>query len=177
MTVVIGLVGVVLGGLLGAVGSYVTTRSGLLMQLEHAYDVTLRDRRLERYEQLFHVSRCVPRYWPRGEEPSRADLARFRREFHDWYFGERAGGMYLTPAAKALYLDLQNALFEALRTGPGESGDSPVSAADSEAVRRCASELRHQLVEDVGVAQPPRMRWVRVGRTEPPRGRAAQGLS
>ncbi|GGV44084.1 hypothetical protein GCM10010245_69160 [Streptomyces spectabilis] len=174
---VIGLLGVVLGGLLGAVGSYVTTRSGLLMQLEHAYDVTLRDRRLDRYERLFHVSRCVPRYWPEGEEPSRADLVRFRKEFHDWYFGEEAGGMYLTPAAKELYLALQNALFDGIGTGTAadteEAGDSPVSAADSEAVRRCASELRHQLVEDVGVAQPPRMRWARVGRTEAPGGRAS----
>ncbi|QDQ12096.1 hypothetical protein [Streptomyces spectabilis] len=173
MTVAIGLLGVVLGGLLGAVGSYVTTRSGLLLQLEHAYDVTLRDRRLDRYERLFHVSRCVPRYWPEGEEPSRADLVRFREEFHDWYFGEEAGGMYLTPAAKELYLALQNALFEGMRTGTGESDDSPVPAVDSEAIRRCASELRHQLVEDVGVAQPPRMRWVRVSRTEPPRGHGA----
>ncbi|WP_157869130.1 hypothetical protein [Streptomyces atriruber] len=168
MTVVIGLLGVVLGGLLGAVSTYVTTRSSMLMQFEHSYDATLRDRRLEPYQRLFHSSRCLPRYWADGEEPTRADLRRFRESFHDWYFGEEAGGRYLTPDSKALYLELQNALFDAFPAEPGEPADAPVSAESSAVVRRCASALRHQLVEDVGAAQPPRMRWVRVGQTEPP---------
>jgi hypothetical protein len=166
MTVVIGLVGVVLGGLIGAVTSYLTTRSSLLLQLEHSYDVALRDRRLERYQALFHLSERIPRRWRPGAEPSRADLLGFWAMFHDWYFGEGAGGMFLTPEAKARYLRLQNALIEAAREDANGTADSaPLTDPESHLLRHLASELRHQLAEDVGAAHPPRLRWTRVGRT------------
>lgn len=168
MTVGIGLLGVVLGGLVGAISAYVTTRSNMLLQLEHAYDMTLRDRRLERYQKLFHISQCLPRYWVDGTAPSRSDLVNYREAFSGWYFGEEAGGMYLTPTSKSLYLAMQSALLYGAQPGPGEAADSPISHEVLESIRRCASDLRHQLAEDVGVAQPPRLRWVRVGRTEPP---------
>jgi hypothetical protein len=170
MTVLIGVLGVVLGGLIGAVTTYVTTRSSMLLELEHSYDVALRDKRLQHYQALFHISKCIPRRWPPAAEPTREDLQQFRERFHDWYFGEDAGGMFLTPTAKKLYLELQNALAEAAQEAVR---GTPLSAAQSQAVRHLASELRHQLAEDVGASQPPRLRWTRLGRTvDPPQDSA-----
>ncbi|MER5466854.1 hypothetical protein ABT010_40850 [Streptomyces sp. NPDC002668] len=166
MTVVIGLVGVVLGGLIGAVTSYVTNRSSMLIQLEHSYDVTLRDKRLERYQVLFHLSECIPRSWRPGAEPTRSRLLEIRNTFHDWYFGADAGGMFLTKASKACYLNLQNALIDVARLdATGTPSAEPLDEAESRLVRHLASELRHQLAEDVGASHPPRLRWSRVDRT------------
>jgi hypothetical protein len=43
--------------------------------------------------------------------------------------------------------------------------DSPLTPAESKALRQVASTLRHQLAADVGAANPPRLRWSRL---EPP---------
>lgn len=170
MAVLVGLVGVVLGGLVGALTTYFTTRSTMRIELEHSYDRALRDKRLERYQHLFHTSKCLPRYWLPAEAPTRQDLRRFRQDFHDWYFGEDAGGMFLTAPAKDAYMRLLNVLAEAMREDgyTQSSGGSPLSADESQALREVASELRHRLAEDVGAANSPRLRWTRLGRTIAP---------
>ena len=166
----IGLAGVVLGALAGGIVTFVTTRSSMRLELEFAYDRALRDKRLEHYKCLFHLSKCIPRYWQPQERPTRTDLLRFRGLFHDWYFGPDAGGMFLTPAAKDLYLRLQNALSTAStagQDGDNQVGGTPVTAGESLALRTLASDLRHQLAEDVGASHPPRLRWTRLGPTIP----------
>ncbi|MFD1535677.1 hypothetical protein [Nonomuraea guangzhouensis] len=165
MTVFIGFFGATLGALVGAIATYLTARSNMRLTLEHSYDQTLQEKRLERYQALFHVSKCLPRYWPPMEqEPKRKDLQQYMRDFHDWYFGEEAGGMFLTATAKDIYMRLLNLLAEAaFKGGDGPDGDSPLTAAESEALREVAGELRRQLAEDVGAAHPPRLRWTRPG--------------
>jgi hypothetical protein len=168
MEIWIGLIGGVLGAVAGGIVTFLTTRSRMLLELKHAYDRALRDKRLEHYQQLFHVSRCVPReWWP--EQPTRQDLLRFRQEFHNWYFGESAGGLFLTPEAKDVYIRLQNelqAIAGARQDSPGLSERLP--ADQSEPLRKLASDLRHQLGNDVGTSQPPHFRWTRLGPTLAP---------
>jgi hypothetical protein len=168
LTLFIGLFGAILGALTGGIATYVTTRSSLRLTLEHSYEQTLHEKRLERYQALFHVSECLPRYWPPMEdEPTRAELTRHMRSFHEWYFGEEAGGMFLTPAAKDSYMRLLNLLAEtAFRSD--DANDFPLSAAESQTLRDLAGELRRQLAEDVGAANPPRLRWTRPGPQTPP---------
>lgn len=166
MALLIGLFGAVLGTLVGAIATYLTTRSNMRLTLEHSYDQTLRDKRLERYQALFHTSKCLPRYWRPTEKPTRKDLQQFRQDFHEWYFGEEAGGMFLTPAAKNIYLRLLNRLVEAAYEG--SEPDSALSDTESQTLRELASDLRHQLAEDVGAANPPRLRWTRLGSPVPP---------
>jgi hypothetical protein len=171
MAVLVGLAGVALGALVGAVTTYLTTRSTMRIELEHSYDRALRDKRLERYQHLFHISKCLPRYWLPTEAPTRRDLHRFRQDFHDWYFGEDAGGMFLTAPAKDAYMRLLNMLAETMREDRDDvqtSAKSPLSADESQALRELASELRHRLAEDVGAANPPRLQWTRLGRTIAP---------
>lgn len=170
MVTLIGLAGVVLGALAGGIVTFATTRSSMRLELEFSYDRALRDKRLGHYQRLFHLSKCIPRYWQPGEEPARSDLARFRESFHDWYFSADAGGMFLTPAAKNLYLQLQNALLSASATGregDGQARPDRLTADESLALRTLASDLRHQLAEDVGASHPPRLRWTRLGSTMP----------
>ena len=158
----IGLAGVVIGAFVGAITTYLTTRSNMRLQLEYAYDQTLRDKRLERYQELFHLSKCFPRYWLSGEEPTRKDLRQFHENFHDWYFGEAAGGMFLTIAAKELYLNMQNAIFNAVSKEDGTpKEDAPLLPAESKALIDMASALRHQLAEYIGAANAPRLNWTR----------------
>ncbi|MEV6534294.1 hypothetical protein AB0M86_32695 [Streptomyces sp. NPDC051639] len=171
MTVLIGLLGAVFGGLAGAAAGFLTNRANMLMQLRHSYDLSVRDRRLEHYATLFHLTERVPRRWRSGEEPDRAQLLAFARTFHDWYFSEKAGGMFLTPAAKTCYLALQDALIAAAsQNSHGEPTRPSLAEEESRMIRHLASELRHQLAEDVGTAHPSHLRWERVDPTiEDPR--------
>jgi hypothetical protein len=173
MSILAGLLGAVVGAVAGGLVTYVTTRSRLRIELEHAYDQALRDKRLAHYQRLFHLSRCLPREWRQGEEPTRRDLLEFREDFHNWYFGDEAGGMFLTQAAKDLYMDLMNALEEAGSGGPGigDADDrrvSVLSLEESNAARDLASRLRHQMARDVGTAQAPRVPGIMLTRTKPP---------
>ena len=172
MTAIIGFAGAILGAVLGAVATYLTTRSNMRLTLEHSYDQALQGKRLERYQELFHVSQCLPRYWPPGhEEPKRKDLQQYMEHFHGWYFGEHAGGMFLTAAAKDSYMRLLNLLAElafADGTEPNSPVDRPLSAAEYQALRQLAGDLRRQLAEDTGAANPPRLRWTRPGPQTPP---------
>ena len=105
------------------------------------------------------------------EEPRRKDLHQYLQDFHDWYFGEDAGGMFLTPAAKEISMRLLNLLAEAAfagADGPNGAADHRLSAAESRALRQLASELRHQLAEDTGASNPPQLRWTRPGPQPPP---------
>jgi hypothetical protein len=143
------------------------------IELEYAYDRTLREQRLEHYQKLFYVSRRLPRHWAPhlADQLTRQDAARLREEFHDWYFGEPAGGMFLTSAAKHRYMTLANALTEASGDQDEQADvgtESLVPSEDHKRLRELASDLRHQLAEDVGAAHPPRLRWYRPERTVRP---------
>lgn len=64
--------------------------------------------------------------------------------------------MFLTLSAKDAYIRLVNALAEMMDKAGGESGRSelpPLSPTESQILRELASELRHQLAEDVGSAK------------------------
>lgn len=174
MTAFIGFFGAILGALAGAIATYLTTRSNMKLTLEHSYDQILQSKRLERYQALFHVSECLPRYWlPSIEEPKREDLQKYIQSFHDWYFSADAGGMFLTSAAKDIYMRLLNLLAEvAFAHGDGSTSAAgrSLSATESQALRDLAAELRRQLAEDVGAANPPRLRWAHPGPQAPPPG-------
>ncbi len=77
-----------------------------LHQRGRRHDQALRDRRLERYQELFRRTGLFHRYYLIGEEPRRKDLAQFRLDCDAWYFGEAAGGMFLTKAAKDVYMQM-----------------------------------------------------------------------
>ena len=97
MEVWIGLVSVVVGAAAGAFATLVTTRNRMALEQQLTYDRGLRDLRLPHYQGLYHASRCIPREWRPGDEPSRCDLVGVREGFHDW-LGEGAGGMFLSEA-------------------------------------------------------------------------------
>lgn len=170
MSVMVVLAGAVLGGVVGAVATYLTTRSNMLLGLQHEYDRALRDKRLEHYQTLFHISRSISVGRRLASEPTRPDLKRIREEFTGWYFGPDAAGMFLTPAAKELYVQLITALDVAVY-GPEPASDpvgTPVTAAEYRVLHHITSELRHQLAEDVGASNPPRLHWARLGATVHP---------
>jgi hypothetical protein len=151
MEPLIALAGTVVGAVAGGLATYLTTRSRLRLELLGALDTSVRERRLERYQRLFHLTQCLSRMYI--EPLRREDLFGYYCRFHDWFFAEDGGGMFLTQEAKHRYTDMLNAIhMAALASGPA------LSDTEIDLLRRRASELRHQLSEDVGAAHPPRLR-------------------
>jgi hypothetical protein len=158
----VGVVGTIVGAVAGTLITYWTTRSNMWLTLEHSYDQALQGKRLERHLELFHISRGLPRYWHQRRVPTRGELRRFSQECHNWYFGKEAGGMFLSPVAKQLYIRFLNRIAEAAyryEERGEESEEPPLTEGESQHLRTLASELRHQLAEDVGTAHPPRFQW------------------
>lgn len=177
MTILIGLFGGVLGAIVGGITTYLTTRSTMLLGLEHDYDKTLREIRLKGHQQLFHLSRQIPRHWLLTPEPSRADLRKIRASFHDWYYHPEAHGMFLASGSKQAYIALMNALdatlFEISPDGDTKLRDRPdsrLSPAESHRLLELSSNLRHQLATEIGAANPPRIRSRSPDRTVSPLG-------
>lgn len=162
VTILIGL----FGGVLGAIVGGIMTRSSMVLGLKHDYDKTLRDIRLKSYQQLFYLSRQIPRHWLLTPEPSRAELMKIRTSFHDWYYAPDAAGMFLAKGSKAAYIALMDALDAALferesrdsDTKVRDRPDSKLSEAESHQLLVLSSHLRHQLAADVGAANAPRIR-------------------
>jgi hypothetical protein len=166
MEIWVGIVSVLVGAVAGTVGTLITTKNKMRLEHQLAYDRELRNLRLPHYQGLYHVSRCIPRQWTIGEEPARPALPALREIFHDWYFGQEAGGLFLTTKAREKYFRLQNELQAIAGRGPDQS--QQMSTEESITLRALARELRHQLVEDLGTAEPPQLRWTPVGPTPPP---------
>ncbi|MEV0465639.1 hypothetical protein AB0I30_29675 [Nocardia tengchongensis] len=165
MTVVVGLVGAILGSLVGGFITYLTTRLNMRLTLEHTYDQAIQNKRIERYQSLFQLTGYFPRYWPpHVPTPTREDLRVYNDAFRNWYFGEGAGGMFLTPAAQEQYMRLRNVLaeiaFKDFRA-PSTVSPEPLSPEEAKILQALAIELRRQLTEDVGAAHPPRIKWTR----------------
>lgn len=175
MTIVIGLLSAVFGATVGAITTFFTTRSTMRLSLEHEYDKTLRDIRLKGHQQVFHLSRQIPRHWLLTPEPSRSELLAIRTSFHDWYYHPEAHGMFLARDSKKAYIDLMNALDAALFevsptriTRMRERPDSPLSPEESHLLLKLASALRHQLAADIGASNSPRTRSEPPEHTVPP---------
>ena len=111
--------------------------------------------RIPHYQQLFHLTKSMPREFP--EIPWRSDLLDFRQQFHDWYFSEQAGGMFLSQAARDDYFTLQNELQSV--AGRMSADSELVGPDDSASLRTKASALRHQLTTDLGAAER-RAKWI-----------------
>ena len=157
-----------LGGIFaGGVVTYATTRSQLRIEAEHAYDRALRDLRLPHYQELFHLTRSMPREFLEFlEPPRRSDLVDLREKFHNWFFGEQAGGMFLSQAAREAYFSLQNELQSV--AGRMQTDGELVCQHDSAILRKKASDLRHQLTTDLGTAEQPRLRLIGPRSVPPP---------
>ena len=174
MTILIGLLGGILGAVIGGITTYLTTRSTMLLGLEHDYDKTLREIRLKGHQRLFHLSRQIPRHWLLTPEPSRAELMKIRTSFHDWYYHRDAHGMFLASGSKQAYIALMDALDAALfeisadgDTKLCDRPDSKLSPTESHRLLELSSDLRHQLAAEVGAANPPRIRSYPPDRTVP----------
>ena len=165
ITIISTLAGILAGGVV----TYATTRSQLRIQAEHAYDRTLRDMRLPYYQQLFHLTKNIPREFLKA--PRQSELLNFREQFHNWYFGEQAGGMFLSQAAREAYFALQNELQSVAGRMPSDS--ELVGQDDSMSLRKKASALRHQLTTDLGTAERPRIKWI-IPQSIPPPAQASR---
>ena len=145
--------GIIVGGTI----TYFTSRSQLYIQAEHAYDRALRDLRIAHYQALFHLMGSLPRQALVIETPRRADLYKLREQLHNWYFGEQAGGMFLSLEARDRYFRLQIELRTIVDRVTDD--DQLIGEQESVMLREAATKLRHQLTADLGAAERPRRPW------------------
>ncbi len=147
----------VIGLLAGGVITYMTSRAQLRIQAEHNYDLALRDLRLSHYQELFHLTGTIPREWWPSSALTKRDVLALRERFHDWYFGEEAGGMFLSQDARTAYSALQVELQEAARNLA--SDEDLMGIDDIRRIRERGSILRHRLSSDLGAAEQARQSW------------------
>jgi hypothetical protein len=119
--------------------------------------VALRDLRLPHYQGLFHLTGAIPREWWPSSALTRRDVLTLRGRFHDWYFGESAGGLFLSQDARTAYSALQVELQEVARNLA--SDEDFMDVEDIRRVRQRGSILRHHLSSDLGVAEQARRSW------------------
>lgn len=160
-----GAVGAILGAITGTIGTLITLRRRVDLEQRVAYDRNLQELRLPHYQRLFRLTESFPRRWRTGQEPSRADLRQISRVFHFWFFGEEPGGMFLTDAGRTAYFALMNAMRSA---GYSSRGADPISDSELGTLLDLAEKLRYQLIEDLGTAEPPAIRWTQLGPTPAP---------
>jgi hypothetical protein len=147
----------VIGLLLGGVITYMTSRAQLRIQAERDYDVALRDMRLPHYQELFSITGTIPREWWQSSNLTRTEVLALRVRFHDWYYGEGAGGLFLSEDARTAYSELQVELQEAARNLASD-GDL-MCEPDIRRVSDKGSALRHRLSSDLGAAEQARQGW------------------
>jgi hypothetical protein len=162
ITLVSAIGGIIAGGIL----TYFTSRSQIYIQAEHAYDQALRDLRIPHYQTLFHLTGIIPSYWVMVETPRRPELHKIREQLHYWYYGEKAGGMFLSQEARDAYLSLHDELLTIVTRMTDD--DQLIGEQESILLRRTASALRHQLTTDLGTAERPRRAWVTPRSVPPP---------
>ena len=166
MEVWIDLISVVIGAVVGTATTLITTRNRVDLEQRAAFDRELRNLRLPHYQALHSASERIPREWRSGQEMSRSDLLALRRTFHEWYFGEGAGGMFLTEAGRAAYFALQDEL-QVVGAGGGHQV-VPVTSEEFIRLRDLAHALRQQLRQDLGTAEAPKVAWTARGATPAP---------
>jgi Restriction endonuclease len=160
----IGPVSLVVGVLAGSLGTTFTTRNRLRLEHHIGYDRDLRGLRLPHSQRLHHVSECIPQEWRPGQELTRLDLVKLWENFHNWYLGEDAGGPFLTPKARAKYWLPQNEL-QSLANRPHDGGSPSLTPDESARLRTPGSDLRHQLRQVLGSADPLQLLWTDGGPT------------
>jgi len=150
-------VSAIVGLLAGGGITYITSRAQLRIQAEHDYDVALRDLRLPHYQELFHLTGVIPREWWPSSSLTRRDVLELRARFHGWYFGEGAGGLFLSHDARTAYSALQVELQEAARNLAWD--EDLMNIDDIRRVRERGSVLRHHLSSDLGAAEQAHRSW------------------
>ena len=143
----LGGVAVVVGGLAGWLGSVLQARLNKAMDTSAAIDVDLRNRRIAVYQDLWKMTRLLPK-WPRNQELQYADLEALSARLRDWYFS--GNGMYLSRATHQHgYSPLQDALAQVLKSKPSGAVPSTEPNDVYEFVRARCSRLRTELTLDI----------------------------
>jgi hypothetical protein len=123
-------------------------RSEEVRQLLSNVDLDLRRARATPYQELWHLTRCLP-LWPKAANASCADMRIFSGELRDWYF--TGGGLWLSRESRKAYEALQTRLqdFQG-RDGPL---DGPLN--EYEEIRVLCSQLRSELTRDLSSRRSP----------------------
>ena len=96
-------------------------------------------------------------------EPSRYAVLQRREDFHDWFLGENAEGLFLTWAAQDKYFQLQNALQRAAQAGDADQSERCRRMNRRRFAGWQAIYGTSQLVRDLGTAESPQLRWTLLG--------------
>jgi hypothetical protein len=153
------LIAAIVGIIFGVVTTYLAAVLKLRGDLRFEYDKGLREKRLERYSELWHLTGLFPKYGREGAV-TLADVRALSVNLRDWYF---KSGMFLSDPCRDAYFDYQSALSEFLKENtllPTRLLDDPTY----EYFRSLGSDLRTAMVRDVGTRKQPELEKERKAR-------------
>jgi hypothetical protein len=134
--IVTGLVG------LGTGAIAASWRTGL--ELAARYDVDLRAKRIDKYEDLWQRLAPLDQYGNQAALSTVGDVATLAAEVSDWYYTR--GGLVMSRASQRKLVELRKQLEAIAAQG---KPDAPLPADATSALTAPASDLRTQLTKDV----------------------------
>ena len=109
----IGIVSLAAGAGFGGIGTYITAVLKYKHELKAKYDISLRDKRIEVYEELWKRLEPFALYSPPAEV-NLFTLQCVSDRLREWYF--EIGGMFLTEKSQTPYFELQKLLVETIQS-------------------------------------------------------------
>ncbi len=108
----IGIISLAAGAGFGGIGTYITAVLKYKHELKAKYDISLRDKRIEVYQELWKRLEFLAKYSP-PEEVNLFHLQTVSNQLRQWYF--EIGGMFLTEKSRTPYFALQELLVETIQ--------------------------------------------------------------
>jgi hypothetical protein len=135
----VSLVTAVVAAMLGAVGTYFTARRDLQLK----FDASLRDLRIEAYQELWADLQDLAKYG-RSDALTKDQARSLSERLRTWYF--KTGGLFLSSSTRRDYFAMQDGLELIISA----SDHDRVSDENDEYLRALSSRLRTALTRDVG---------------------------
>jgi len=149
-TVIAALASAKFGGLLAYLTMSVKVRKDLVAK----YDMDLRNRRIEVYQELWKYLQPLAMY-SRSKLFSKAVALQLHNDLRTWYF--EVGGIFLSESTRDSYFNLQEKLREIEENQ--EISDDNNEIPDFESLRKLGSTLRTAMARDVGTRSKGSFRY------------------
>jgi hypothetical protein len=142
-----------LSAFLGLVAGAFATAYKSRKELESAYDIELRQRRIETYAELWKLLEPLADWSPPGPV-TYGGLGRLSKALRRWYFS--SGGLFLSHRTRAPYFNLQAAL-KGLTEDRSSDDETPLKEDTRAIVQELSSRLRTATTDDVATRVDPRL--------------------
>ena len=129
-------------------GTYLTTTQQVKKQLKSQYSVSLRDKRIDVYKDLWAYLKPLA-FHSLDDQIPYSQIEQLSKDLIRWYYG--LGGLLLTESSQRLYTEFQTKIKMELNKKKFNSTYLPLGTTDR--IKEMASSLRTSLIRDVGTRE------------------------